>query len=234
MVFQGSKRLIAKYIVPFIQKTIEENNVKYFYDMCVGGAHIIEQVQCENKIGGDINSNLIALYNYALGNPQWPKTITREDWNRAKDHPEECEPWFVALVQYFASYSARGFSGGYCLNSERDHYGERLKNFQRQLPLLKDCNFEVIDIIKWKCPNSGSCIYIDPPYQNTKKYDKINFDYEQFWDNIRKLSKDNYVFVSEQTAPDDFKAIWSKEVRRTVFGHKTSIATESLWTIKGD
>jgi hypothetical protein len=34
-------------------------------------------------------------------------------------------------------------------------------------------------------------------------------DYEHFWNWARKLSKNNYVFVSEQSAPDDFESIWT-------------------------
>ena len=55
MVYMGSKRLYAKYICPILQKTIDENNIKNFYDVCVGGAHIIENIKCENKIGIDLN-----------------------------------------------------------------------------------------------------------------------------------------------------------------------------------
>ncbi len=40
-------------------------------------------------------------------------------------------------------------------------------------------------------------------------------DYDRFWNWVRELSKDNYVFVSEQTAPGDFEVIWKLDVKRT-------------------
>ena len=48
-------------------------------------------------------------------------------------------------------------------------------------------------------------------YQETTKYSVEAFDYDTFWDWCRDVSKDNYIFVSEYSAPDDFECVWSKE-----------------------
>lgn len=225
----GSKRLYAKYICPILQKAIDKNNIKNFYDVCVGGAHIIENIKCKNKIGIDLNQDLIELYNYGLTNNIYPEKITREDWDKAK--AGQGEPWWRALVCFFASTSARGFGGGYCLNGERDYYHERLRNFQKQLPLIKDCHFIHGDILTYSFINN-SVIYIDPPYKNTKKYDiSKNFNYEKFWQRVRELSLNNFVFISEQEAPNDFIPIWSKNVKRHCFneGSGGTSASENLW-----
>lgn len=229
MVYMGSKRLYAKYICPILQKTIDENNVENFYDVCVGGAHIIENIKCKNKIGIDLNKDLIDLYNYGLTNDTYPDKITREDWDKAK--AGEGESWWRALVCFFASTSARGFSGGYALNSERDFYHERLRNFQKQLPLIKDCQFVYGDVLTYPFIDN-SVIYIDPPYKNTKKYDiNKNFNYEKFWERVRELSLNNFVFISEQEAPQDFIPVWSKDVKRHCFnaGAGGTSASENLW-----
>lgn len=64
-------------------------------------------------------------------------------------------------------------------------------------------------------------IYLDPPYKNTQAYDTSkNFNYSKFWDTCRRLSRDNFVFISEQTAPDDFEIIWHKEVERRIKNNK--------------
>lgn len=229
MVYMGSKRLYVKYICPILQKTIDENNIENFYDVCVGGAHIIENIKCKKKIGIDLNKDLIDLYNYGLTKNIYPDKITREDWDKAKKG--EGESWWRALVCFFASTSARGFSGGYCLNGERDFYHERLRNFQKQLLLIKDCEFIYGDVLIYPFIEN-SVIYIDPPYKNTKKYDiNKNFNYEKFWERVRELSLNNFVFVSEQEAPEDFISIWSKEVKRHCFnaGKGGASATENLW-----
>jgi site-specific DNA-adenine methylase len=168
------------------------------------------------------------LYKYGLKNNNFPEQLTREDWDAAKNGVTK-EPWKRALVCFFASYSARGWSGGYCLNSTRDYYNERLRDFQKQIPLLKDVEFIAKDYLQ-QTFIEGSVIYIDPPYFNTKKYDiNKNFDYDDFWDKVRKDSEKNYVYVSEQIAPNDFKSIWSKQVNRNCFGANATKATENLF-----
>lgn len=64
MVYQGSKNRISKFLVPIIQKYIDDNNIKTYIEPMVGGANIIDKIVCENKVGGDINSELIALLQY--------------------------------------------------------------------------------------------------------------------------------------------------------------------------
>lgn len=233
MVFQGSKTKYAKYIVPILQKELN-NQYIIFIDAMVGGANIIQYIKNDKRIGVDINPYLIALYQYAQNdNRTWPDIITKEDWNKAKNFPEQCEPWFVGLVAYFASYSARGFSGGYCLNGQRDYYHERLRNFEKQIPFIKDVTFIKYDTTI-PADFYNCVVYFDPPYKNTKKYDYCkDFNYDKFWNNVRYLSKQNKVFVSEQEAPNDFTSILSLDVKRNSFGSKPVYATENLFIYTG-
>ena len=55
MVYQRSKNRISKFLVPIIQKYIDDNNIKTYIEPMVGGANIIDKIVCENKVGGDIN-----------------------------------------------------------------------------------------------------------------------------------------------------------------------------------
>lgn len=58
-----------------------------------------------------------------------------------------------------------------------------------------------------------SIIYCDPPYRDTKKYDKIDFNYDNFYQwCFDKKSEGSRVFISEYWMPDDFNCIWEKEV----------------------
>lgn len=57
MVYMGSKRRVAKYIVPIIQEYIDCGYDTYIEPM-VGGGNIIEHIQCKNRIGYDINPYL--------------------------------------------------------------------------------------------------------------------------------------------------------------------------------
>ena len=51
----GSKSRIAKYIVPIIQKYIDDTNCKYYLEPFVGGANVIDKIKCDTKIGSDKN-----------------------------------------------------------------------------------------------------------------------------------------------------------------------------------
>ena len=57
-------------------------------------------------------------------------------------------------------------------------------------------------------------------------------NYKHFWQWVRDISKDNYVFTSEQTAPDDFKIIWEQEVKRTTNKTNDFKAVEKLFIWK--
>ena len=43
------------------------------------------------------------------------------------------------------------------------------------------------------------------------KYETETFNYDEFWNWCRRMSKENWLFVSEYNAPNDFECIWSKE-----------------------
>lgn len=47
------------------------------------------------------------------------------------------------------------------------------------------------------------------------------------------MSEKNSVFVSEQTAPEDFEVLWTQEVRRTTNKENNFKAVEKLFKYKG-
>ena len=82
-------------------------------------------------------------------------------------------------------------------------------------------------------PNN-SIVYADPPYNNTTGYGKDKFNSDEFWEYMRVISKNNKVFISEQTAPNDFECVWEKEFTRTLDVNKDNQfkVTEKLFTYK--
>ena len=79
----------------------------------------------------------------------------------------------------------------------------------------------------------GMLIYCDPPYKSTQGYSTGMFDSELFWDTIRKWSKNNCVFVSEENAPSDFEIVWKKQKRRTLDKANRFYRYEKLYAYKG-
>ena len=49
--------------------------------------------------------------------------------------------------------------------------------------------------------------YGDPPYRGTTKIFNTVFNSDEFWNIMRKWSKDNIVVISEYQAPEDFECI---------------------------
>ena len=229
MTYQGSKARYAKYICPIIQKVINDNKIDTFIDCFVGGANIIKNIQCKNRIGIDNNKYLIALWKFLQEHPnfQFPPYPSREEWDRCKNG-EETEDWMVGLVSIFCSNMAGGFPAGY---DKMARYDGRIKTCKKDLPLLDDVIFYNKDYHSIE-EYSNCVIYCDPPYANTRKYNYQKFNSDDFWNFARKISTENYVFISEQSAPNDFIPIWSMEVKYNIRGNMR-IATENLFVYKG-
>lgn len=239
MVYMGSKSKIAKYIVPILQRKIDEVGATVYVEPFVGGANVIDKIKCEERRGYDRSDTLIVLLNQAaIDFDMVLKDGNRELWDKGKAYvkdgikPDDMTLADIGAMEFFASFSARGFPGGYANNAPgHNYFKERYKNLKAQAPDLEGIYFGCKNY--WEIPPvSGAVIYCDPPYAGTKVYSYANqpkMDYNYFWNWVRKLSKTNYVFVSEQSAPEDFEVIWQREVKRTVGDDNNYKATEKLF-----
>lgn len=238
----GSKAKYAKYIVPILQQVIDNNEVDTYIECFVGGANIIDKIKCENKYGYDRSDTLIALLSLAAENfDKVLKDGTRELWDMGKEYvknnvkPEDMTLADIGAMEFFASYCNGGFPRGYAKNtSTRNYYKEAYSNMEKQAPNLKDITFKCQNY--WELEDvENAVIYLDPPYQNTKSYGYANqpkMDYEHFWNWVRDLSKKNYVFISEQSAPEDFEIVWEQEVKRTTNKENNFKTIERLYKLK--
>ena len=242
MVYMGSKAKYAKYIVPILQKTIDENNITTYIECFVGGANIIDKIKCENRYGYDRSDTLIALLSTAAEDfDKVLKDGNRELWDKGKGYvkdgimPEDMTLADIGAMEFFASFSSGGFPRGYAKNTEsRNYFQEGYRNMEKQAPNLKGINFKCQNY--WELePVQNAVIYLDPPYQNTKHYGYANqekMDYDKFWNWVREISKNNYVFISEQVAPDDFEVVWTQQVKRTAGKDNNFKAVEKLFKLK--
>lgn len=244
--YMGSKSRIAKHIVPIIQNYIDKNDVYIYIEPFVGGANVIDKIKCNTKIGSDYNKYLIALLKRVQKDKPLLEEVPRELYNdvRSNQNNDKYEDWFVGNVGFLASYNGRWFDGGYAQSGYektknglryRDYYQEAKNNLLKQAKDLKDVKFICCDYKKYTSviANKKCVIYCDPPYQNTKQYaNATNFDYEEFWETMRRWSKNNIVLISEQNAPDDFECIWEQEVSRSIKATDKSKAVEKLFIYK--
>lgn len=126
------------------------------------------------------------------------------------------------FVGFGCSYSGKFFRG-YAKDSSGRNYCLNAKNsIQKKIDNgLLNADFYCKDYKEW-LDVENCVVYCDPPYNNTepldykvtykgKRLDKFNS--EVFWEDMRKLSQKNLVFISEYEAPSDFIAIWEQEVK---------------------
>lgn len=242
IVYQGSKNRIAKYIVPILQKYIDDNNVDTYIEPFVGGANVIDKIKCKTRIASDINKDLITLLKYAQKDTELkiaPSKCSFEHYVdvRANRKTGKYTDEYVALIGYCASYGGRYFDGGYGRDAtgKRDIYNERIVNLKEQAVLLKDIEFSCCEYTWYLDKNiQNALIYLDPPYKGTKQYSNQKMDYEEFYHFCREMSKQNIVVISEYDMPNDFECIWQKDKNvlqksDRVHGDK---ATEKLFVCK--
>ena len=211
MVYMGSKNRLAKELIPIITADLQSN--QWYVEPFVGGCNMIDKVQHPLRLGADSNEYLIALLKYVQSGGELPEFIDKDEYLRVKANPEGYDKWYTGFCGFIASRNGVFFStyAGICntQQGQRNYLREKRNNLLKQDLSgikLECCSYDELEI------PDNSVIYCDPPYQSTTGY-KDAFDSAKFWDWVREKSKaGNKVYVSEYTAPDDFKCIWSKEL----------------------
>lgn len=237
MKYMGSKARLAKDIAPVINKLIQEKSIKTYIEPFVGGANMIQHIDCENKIGADNNKYLIALWEAVQKGWVPPRDITKELYVDIKDNKNSYPDELVAVAGFCATYNAKWF-GGYAgkvhtkVGTVRNYYDEAIRNILKQVDDVKDVKFMKADYARFS-DVKGALIYCDPPYQGTTKY-ADDFDHDTYWDWVRKMSESNIVLASEYSAPDDFVSVFEKPLTTTLDKSSRKKATEKLFIYKSN
>lgn len=243
MTYMGGKQKLSKHIVPFINNYIKDNNIENFYDIFCGGFNIGCHINCENIYANDLCPTLIALHRAAQedfnlicknsSREQWDRCYTEYKRIRTNNFEDSSIPLAeIGAIEWLASYSGRGFPGGYGVKSVgRNLFEERLRNLKNQsfLPSYQKAIFTCQDYRNVEIKHN-SLIYCDSPYAGTKTYGiNSKFNYEDYYNWLIKTAKTTPIFISEQSLPEIVPAriIWQKEVKRDI-GNKKE-ATETLY-----
>ena len=235
MKYMGSKRRIAKDILPIILK--DRKDGQYFYDLFCGGGNLLEKVD-GNRVANDNNEYLIELFKYMQTDNFNLPFVGEIEYKNIQNNKKNYPKWLVGYVGFQLSFGAK-FFGGYRRDKAgiRNYENEAQQNLKAQQNLIKDVEFVCGSYDKVKL-EQNSIIYCDIPYKNSTKYNTSkNFDYDKFYDwCIEKHKEGHKVFISEYEMPQDkFECVWSKEISSSLTkdtGSKKGI--EKLFIVRGD
>lgn len=229
MRYCGSKRRISAEISDIIISRENLHNedhkkqVKIIEPFC-GGLNFtktfceklskIENLEID-YIASDCDSDLISLYENLIANSKFPSPIAnKEEYLKFKNSPN---PSFEKSFAAFCSFQFRKWGGFISTNDGRNYYKEFANGLEKDRKFLQNPNPK----IKFKLANcnynefenwENAIFYLDPPYFQTATEKTWKFNHDEFWNFCRKISLKNSVYVSELSAPRDFKPIWEKSI----------------------
>jgi DNA adenine methylase len=238
--YHGGKQRIGKKIAKMIYDTVENIDIKGYCEPFCGMLgvyqHIPELFENRDLVykAGDVNKSVILMWNKAKRGWKPPTKTTAETYEKLKISRPSAEKAFIGHQCSFGGLYFRVFRKERCKNLTSSS-----KNVQRVSKLVRDVKFTPGKYTQFS-NLKGYVIYCDPPYSQYSDYyeevgesrKKIKFDHEAFWDWCRRMSEHNIVFVSEYSAPRDFKVV--KKVKSNI-SHgrpgKTDKNVEKLYVI---
>ena len=111
--------------------------------------------------------------------------------------------------------------------SQHQIWLERLQELNIRGVLLSNLSYEQVPI------ENDSVIYCDPPYLKVikkKRYNNSDFNHNSFYDWARKQ---NNIFISEYTMPDDFEVVYQKEKTCSLGLNNSTKTIEKLFVNMG-
>jgi DNA adenine methylase len=216
MAYLGGKARMSQHILELLNDPLFDN-FNYIEPFC-GYCHVLRQVKNKKSYtASDNNKYLTTLLQHIQKTKNKHLTISEEEYDELKHNPDK-DPLRAAYAAFTYSYNGKFFGGYTSIVHGRDYAQER-KDYYDKLhdnEIFKQTTLQHTSYKKYMGVK-GKLIYCDPPYENTAEYDSV-FNSSTFWEDMRKLSKHNYVFISEYNAPPDFLCITQQGKRQTVSG----------------
>ena len=222
MQYFGGKARISKKIAEFLNE-IRAHEI-YFEPFC-GSCWVAHRIDSTKMVLSDANTELIYMWQMLQGGWIPPDFVSEETYALAKRGlvtPQE-----IAFIGFGCSYSGKCF-GGYARDGKGRNYAKNAKNsLLKKLNTLKQADFIAQSYTEFNPRTSEKRqIYCDPPYANTTQYDRFSktFDSEKFWGYMRLWSRCGHdVYVSEYSAPNDFKSVLTIETRTDIRNKKNEL-----------
>jgi len=168
----------------------------------------------------DKHKYLIALLKGVQAGYELPELITENQYRYIREHKDD-DPILTGFVGFGCSFGGKWF-GGYARNQGGTNYAaQSKKSLLKDMANLMNAEIYCLDYHDVIIP-SNAVIYADPPYANTTLYQGEKFNSDEFWQYARDLSRKHLMFISEQSAPQDFICIWEKPFTRTLDVNKAN------------
>jgi len=234
MRYVGGKSRHAKEIA----KAISPRGV--WWDAFCGGFAVSEALmQYGPGIASDAHPALISMYQAIQGGWSPPRSMSAEEYARAKTLPDS-DP-LKAFAGFGCSFGGKWFGGlanpiqGVDRRTGapllRDPIGEssrsvlKVRNYAREtadrlaidLAPVQILRLDFLDVDPFPAPDLT--IYCDPPYQGTQGYSTGAFDHARFWDRAQAWAAlGARVFVSEYACLVPHRIVWEKRVTSALQG----------------
>ena len=229
--YPGGKARGASHILRVLNDPMFDG-FHYLEPMC-GMCHVLRRV--ENKASytaSDRSGLLIHLLRSVQEGCTIPH-ITRQRYGELKAETEITLERAVAAHAY--SYNGKFFSGYTHTYTRRDGRIDDMArsrvNYYKKLAANETFMQADIRFCEYtELTPTGAVLYADPPYRGTTQYGDSKFNTDRFWSVAREWSYQNYVFVSEYSAPTDWISIGSSQKYCSLAGgdHQTA-RTERLF-----
>lgn len=219
MHYMGGKFRQSKAIVAVIRER-EGTGFSYWEPFCGAmwsATSVIKHLHPTRVILSDVNRPLILLWQGLVHDRViLPVIVTDDDYVRYKKNMDMNDP-LTAWFGFGLSFAGKWFGGlaRYDGQGRQDSYdfSPNISSTIRKVEILKECNdltimeSDYLELVG--LDPSGFVIYADPPYENrTKAHCFDQFNTTLFWENMRKLSKNNRVYITCFEHPEDFEVLY--------------------------
>ena len=216
MKYLGGKHLIGNYIATFMHNLVNPYMVNGYLEPFCGSLGVFKQMikyKYKKYIASDLQPDIIQMWKELQNNKlQLPGTFNETKWKELK--VARSPNALKAVAGFGMSFGGKFFSAyiqNHASNSGRNFYNEFKNSLKKIKELIQKPNIKFYNKSYKDWNPVNMLIYCDPPYKNTAGYETGEFNHDEFWDVMREWSKKNYVFVSEEHAPKDFKIVWNKK-----------------------
>lgn len=228
MRYLGGKSRIVKPLSAYLES---RRDGRLFVEPFCGALNVTAAIKGP-RLASDASPYLYTLYSAIRAGWAPPQEVSEDLYQSLKQSRDPSDP-LTAFVGYGCSFGGIFFSN-YARGEGRNYAGEAgsslLKKFSRcQEVTFAHCSYE-------RLTPGASLVYCDPPYANTTGYNAVgDFDHVAFWERMRQWTRDGAtVLVSEYTAPEDFRVVWSIETKTDMHGSGRQGRTEKLFEWAGE